>query len=282
MKSRPIELDGGRIIPKKLPAYVAGIVNATPDSFWEESRVPYGAPAAVDEAVERALSLAEEGADILDIGAESTRPGARFVEAEEEAARLIPIIEGIRKYSDVPISVDTRKAAVMKAAFGAGADILNDVSALEDDAELMGFCAAACIPVVLMHGGGERQSGRGGSREPAGVLSYLLERAELAQEAGIKKEKIILDPGIGFGKSHKESIALIKSMDIFAGKGYNVLVGVSRKSCIGAVTGRGEAERLGGSLAAGMFAVLRGADILRVHDVRETRDMLAVWAELAG
>ena len=280
--AQPIELAGGKIIPKKLPAYIAGIVNATPDSFWEESRVPFGSSLAVNEAVERALALAETGADILDIGAESTRPGARLVEGEEEAMRLIPIIEGIRKYSSIPISVDTRKASVMKAAFDAGADILNDVSALEDDAELMPFCDAACIPVVLMHGGGERQSARGGSREPAGVLSYLLERAKAAQEAGIKKEKIILDPGIGFAKSAEESIALIKSIDIFANKGYNVLVGVSRKSCIGAITGRGAAERLSGSLAAEMFAVTRGASVLRVHDVKETRDMLAVWLELAG
>ena len=280
--AQPIELAGGKIIPKKLPAYIAGIVNATPDSFWEESRVPFGSTLAVNEAVERALALAEAGADILDIGAESTRPGARLVEGEEEAMRLIPIIEGIRKYSSIPISVDTRKASVMKAAFDAGADILNDVSALEDDEALMPFCAAACIPVVLMHGGGERQSARAGSREPAGVLSYLLERAKAAQEAGIKKEKIILDPGIGFAKSAEESIALIKSIDIFANKGYNVLVGVSRKSCIGAITGQDAAERLSGSLAAEMFAVTRGASVLRVHDVKETRDILAVWLELAG
>ena len=280
--ARPIELAGGRIIPKRFPAYIAGIVNATPDSFWEESRVPFGSAAAVGEAVERALALADAEADFLDIGAESTRPGARLVEVDEEAARLIPIIEGIRKYSGIPVSVDTRKASVMRAALDAGADILNDVSALEDDAELIPLCAEADIPVVLMHGGGERQSARGGGREPADVLSYLLERAAMAQSAGIKKEKIILDPGIGFGKSHKESLALIKSIDIFANKGYNVLVGVSRKSCIGAVTGRGAAERLSGSLAAEMLAVMRGADVLRVHDVRETRDMLAVWAELAG
>ena len=277
----PIELAGARIVPKKLPAYIAGIVNATPDSFWEESRVPFGSAAAASEAVERALSLAEAGADILDVGAESTRPGARFVEAEEELERLIPLIEGVRKYCDIPISVDTRKAAVMKAAFRAGADILNDVSALEDDAGLMPFCAKADIPVILMHGGGERQSAREGTCEPLEVLSYLLERANVAQEAGIKKEKIILDPGVGFGKNHKESLALIKSIDIFANKGYNVLVGVSRKSCIGCVTGRGEAERLSGSLAAEMYAVMRGAGILRVHDVKETRDMLAVLGELA-
>ena len=280
--ARPIELSGARIIPRALPAYIAGIVNATPDSFWEESRVPFGSAAAIDEAVERALSLAEAGADILDIGAESTRPGARFIGAEEELERLIPLIEGIRKYSGIPISVDTRKAAVMKAAFGAGADILNDVSALEDDAGLMPFCAKADIPVILMHGGGELQPAREGSRKPSDVLHYLLERAKAAQEAGIKKEKIILDPGIGFAKSAEESLALVKAIDIFAGKGYNVLVGVSRKSCIGAITGRGAAERLSGSLAAEMFAVTRGADVLRVHDVKETRDMLAVWAELAG
>ena len=279
----PIELSGGRIVPRSLPVYIAGIVNVTPDSFWEESRAPFGSPAAVDEAVERALSLADAGADILDIGAESTRPGSQYIEMKEEVMRLIPLIEGIRKHSSIPISVDTRKSAVMKAALGAGADILNDVSALEDDEDLAPLCAKADVPVVLMHGGGARQSARRGAAvSPVDVLCYLLERAKAAQAAGIKKEKIILDPGIGFGKNHNESLALIKSIDIFAGKGYNVLVGVSRKSCIGAITGRGAAERLAGSLAAEMLAAMRGAGILRVHDVKETRDMLAVWSELAG
>ncbi len=274
----PLELSGGRIVPRPLPAYIAGIVNATPDSFWEKSRVPFGTPAAVNEAVEYALSLAEDGCDILDIGAESTRPGARYIEAEEEAARLIPLIEGIRKHSSIPISVDTRKASVMKAAFSAGADILNDVSALEDDAELAAFCAQADIPVILMHRRGTRQ----GAIAPCDVLRYLLERAQAAETAGIKKEKIILDPGIGFGKQYEESRNLIRSIDIFAGKGYNVLIGVSRKSCIGVMTGRDTAERLSGTLAAEMFAAVHGVAILRVHDVKETRDMLAVLRELTN
>ncbi len=276
----PIELACGKLLSTPFQSYIAGILNSTPDSFWDKSRVPFGSKADVSCAVERALSLVEEGCDILDIGAESTRPGAKYINAEEEQVRLIPLIEGIRKYSSIPISIDTRKASVMKAALEVGADILNDVSALEDDAELGPICAKAGIPVILMHGGS--QSGKQMDAKPSSVLRYLLERAKAAEALGIKREKIILDPGIGFGKEYKESFNLIRDMDTFAAKGYHVMLGVSRKSCIGEITGRDAEKRLAGTLAAEMFAAMRGASILRVHDVRETKDMLAVLKELSA
>lgn len=283
MRAR-IELAGGRFVPRPLPAYIMGIVNATPDSFWEKSRVPSNS--SVEENVAFALSLVEDGCDILDVGAESTRPGADYVDEAEEIARLVPLVSGIRRRSAVPISVDTRKAAVMKAAFDAGADILNDVSALEDDAAMADFAASADIPVVLMHKRGVPKtmqvSPAGYGNAPEEVLRYLRSRADFAVRHGIKKGKIILDPGIGFGKQYEDNRAIIKRTAVFAESGYPVLVGLSRKSCIGEMTGRGVADRLAGTLAAGMFSVMRGASILRVHDVKETRDMLAVLQELDG
>ena len=277
-----IELAGGAVIPRPLPAYIMGIVNATPDSFWEGSRVP--SLSSVKESAEFALSLVEEGCDILDIGAESSRPGAEYVGEEEEISRLIPLIQEIRRYSDVPVSVDTRKASVMKAAVEAGADILNEISALEDDVEMAPFAASADIPVILMHKRGIPKTMQDSpwkyADAPGEILGYLLSRADFAAGCGRKKEKIILDPGIGFGKQYEDNLAVIRHIDIFAGKGYNVLMALSRKTCIGEMTGRGVGDRLAGTLAAGMFSVMHGASILRVHDVKETKDMLAVLQEL--
>ncbi len=275
-------LAGGRCVPRPLPAYIMGIVNATPDSFWEKSRVPCAGDRS--GAVERALALVEDGCDILDIGAESTRPGWQEVPAEEEMARLVPLVADIRRYSTVPISVDTRKLSVMREAWNAGADILNDVSALEDDPDLAQFAAHTDIPVVLMHRKGIPQAGQdagGQYTDPAScVLRGLLDRAAFAERAGIKKEKIILDPGIGFGKQYEDNRALIRGIGTLVNSGYPVLLGVSRKRCIGTMTGRDVPQRLAGTLAAEMYAVLHGAAFVRVHDVRETRDMLAVVQEL--
>ncbi len=277
-----IELSGGTVIPRPLPAYIMGIVNATPDSFWEGSRLP--SLSSVKENAEFALSLVEEGCDILDIGAESSRPGADYVPAEDEISRLIPLIQEIRKYSSVPVSVDTRKASVMKAAFEAGADILNDISALEDDCDMASFAATAGIPVILMHKRGVPKTMQVSLEKytdaPEEILRYLLSRADFAMGYGIKKEKIILDPGIGFGKQYEDNLAVIKHIDIFAESGYNVVMGLSRKTCIGGMTGRNVEDRLAGTLAAEMFSVMHGVSVLRVHDVKETKDMLSVLQEL--
>lgn len=259
-----------RTAETKLPAFVMGIVNATPDSFFDKSR----------GGAERALRLIDDGADLLDIGGESTRPGSEYVSAEEEIRRVVPIIDEIRKHSDIPISIDTRKFDVMKAAFEAGADILNDISALEDDEMLASFCAKENLPVILMHKRGipsnMQKNTNYGKVVFDEVNSYLEKRAEFALASGIKPDKIWLDPGIGFGKDVKGNFELIRRCGELGSGKYPVLMALSRKSCIGAVTGREVQERLSGTLTADVLSVLHGASMVRVHDVKETVDSLKI------
>ena len=276
-----LDLSGGRRIESDLPALIMGIVNATPDSFWEGSRALEAS--GPERGAERALALRAEGADVIDIGGESTRPGSAYVSEEEELARVIPIVKAIRKRSDVPISVDTRKARVLEAALGEGADILNDVSALADDPAMAPFAARAGIPVILMHRRGTPDSMQ---KNPSyadpvrEVTEELVARARYATEMGIARERIILDPGIGFGKRREDNVALIAGLAEIVRAGYPVLMALSRKSCIGEMTGRETRDRLPGTLAANLLAVQRGAFMLRVHDVGETRDMLRVLKEI--
>lgn len=265
------------------PAFVMGIVNATPDSFYPESR----------GGAERALQLIQEGADILDIGGESTRPGYTPVSVEEEIARIIPVIQAVRRQSSIPISVDTTKLDVFKAAFAAGADIWNDVTALsgaqktdgenqkssdgtaasigEPSKESAAFIAKSGVSVILMHTG------------PAAVnevSDFLGQRAVFCLANGVASDKIILDPGIGFGKTTEQNLNLIKEpLSICAGR-YPVLMALSRKRCIGDMTGRPAEERLAGTLAADMISVQNGAKIIRVHDVSSTIDTLNVMKNL--
>lgn len=258
-----------RAVTTELPAFVMGIVNATPDSFFDKSR------GGLDEA----LRLIDEGADILDIGGESTRPGSEYVEAEEEIRRVIGVIEGVRKVSDIPISVDTRKFEVMKAAFDAGADILNDISALEDDVRLAKFCAETEIPVILMHKRGNpstMQKNTAYENVFDEVNCYLEARVDFALKEGIAPEKIWLDPGIGFGKDTVDNFELMRRCGELLGGKYPVLMALSRKNCIGEVTGRPVEERLSGTLTADLLSVLRGASMIRVHDVKEAVDSLKV------
>lgn len=258
-----------RIVKSELPAFVMGIVNVTPDSFFKDSR----------GGVERALKLIEEGADILDLGAESTRPGSLYISEDEEIERLIPVITEIRKVSDIPISVDTRKKNVMEKAFQAGADILNDISALEDDPLMADFCAKNELPVILMHKKGIPSSMQDNvvSENAFKIVNdYLIQRAEYALSAGIAKDKIILDPGIGFGKDLKANVDLIKNLSSLGNKKYPILMALSRKTCIGQMTGRDVEDRLAGTLAADLLSVIRGASMVRVHDVKETVDTLKV------
>ena len=276
-----LELSGGRKIESDLPALIMGIVNATPDSFWEGSRALDAS--APERGAERALALRAEGADVIDIGGESTRPGSAYVGEAEELARVIPLIKAIRKRSDVPISVDTRKARVLEAALAEGADILNDVSALADDSAMAPLAARARIPVILMHRRGTPDSMQNGPSyaDPVReVAEELLARARFAEERGIGRERIVLDPGIGFGKRHSDNVALIAGLAEIVRAGYPVLMALSRKSCIGEMTGRETRDRLAGTLAANLLAVQRGAFMLRVHDVGETRDMLRVLKEI--
>lgn len=262
-----------RKISTDFPAFVMGIVNCTPDSFFSGSR----------GGAERAFELIDEGADILDLGGESTRPGSDYVSAEEEIKRIVPVIEKIRRKSDIPISVDTRKKSVMQAAFNSGADILNDISALEDEPELAFFAAEKKIPVILMHKRGIPSTMQADTEYKNifnEVSSYLEQRAEFAIKNGIEKEKIIVDPGIGFGKNLEGNLNLISNCGSLCGGKFPVLMALSRKSCIGQVTGREVQDRLFGTLAADLISVLKGAFMVRVHDVAPCKDTLAVLKSL--
>jgi dihydropteroate synthase len=258
-----------------------GVVNITPDSFSDGGT--FLDPA---RAIEHALGLAAEGADLLDLGAESTRPrgaaygeGAREVPADEELARLLPVLEGLRKETGLPISVDTRKAAVARAAFAAGADILNDVSALEDP-ETAAFAAGCGCPVVLMHHRGifgpfARQAPGPLLEEVRAGLSAVLARAIAS---GCRREQLVLDPGLGFATRGKGNLELLRRLPELAELGQPLLVGASRKSFLGEVDGIGKpAERLPESLAAAAWAAVGGASVLRVHDVGATRRFLAAY-----
>lgn len=265
------------------PALIMGIVNCTPDSFFPGSRFS-GA-----RAVERALELVEEGADIIDLGGESTRPGAEYTDESEEAGRILPVIEGIRRRCGVPISVDTRRLSVFREAWRRGADILNDVSALEDDAALADFAAEKKCPVVLMHKRGnpvDMQSDTFYADILKEVDSYLRARVDFALSRGIPRDRIILDPGIGFGKDTRSNAMLIRGCGSLCGGEYPVLMALSRKTCVGYLSADADeeipwpAERLPGSVSANLIAVQSGARILRVHDVKATRQMLNVLKNL--
>lgn len=265
-----------------------GIVNVTPDSFSDGGRF-----LAPERAVEHGLVLLAEGADALDLGAESTRPGggvygagARTVPADQELERLLPVLAGLRRETARPICVDTRKAAVARAALAAGADLINDVSALGDP-DMAAVVAAAGCPVVLMHSRGElpdMQRDIQFTDVVAEVAAELDDAAARATSAGIAPEKVIVDPGLGFGKTAAQNLALLWGLPVLVERGRPVLVGASRKSFLGAVTGQPPAERLEGSLAAAAWAARGGAAILRVHDVAATRRFLDVWSaiEAAG
>lgn len=257
-----------------------GIVNVTPDSFSDGGR--FLDPSS---AVQHGLRLVEEGADLLDIGGESTRPGAAPVSVQEEMDRVLPVIEGLRG-GGVMISIDTRHAATMRAALAAGAGMINDVTALTGDPDSLAVAAAARVPVCLMHMRGvpgTMQDRPHYEDVTAEVAGYLAARADACERAGMAREALIVDPGIGFGKTLEHNLALLKNISVFKGMGCKVLIGVSRKSFIaGLCPGAEAAERLPGSLAAALWAAAQGADILRVHDVAATRQALAVFQALGG
>jgi dihydropteroate synthase len=275
-----LALPGNRSLDLSSGALVMGVINVTPDSFYADSRKP-----ELSSALEAALAMEGAGAAIIDIGGESTRPGAGYVDEDLEASRVVPLVRAIREVSSIPISVDTRKSRVAREAALAGADIVNDVSALESDPALVGIVREFGLAIVLMHKLGDpatMQSSPSYRDAPGEVLSYLLARARHAEEAGIPEGAIAIDPGIGFGKRLEDNLALLASLDDFAASGYPVLVGLSRKSFIGALTGKGPAERLPGTIAANAWAALHGASILRVHDVAEAVDSLKVLRAIAA
>jgi dihydropteroate synthase len=254
---------------------VMGIVNVTPDSFSDGGR--HADPA---RAVEHGLALVEEGADILDIGGESTRPAAEPVAEAEEIDRVLPVVEGLRGCG-LPLSVDTRRTGVMAAALDAGATIVNDVTALRGDVGALDLVAGRRAPVVLMHMRGEPRTMQ---RAPAyddvllDVYDFLNGAVAACESAGLSRRAIAVDPGFGFGKTPAHNVALIAGLGVFCGLGCPVLLGASRKSTVAALS-RGEpaAERLPGSLALAVAALERGARILRVHDVAATRQAVALW-----
>jgi dihydropteroate synthase len=268
----------GRIIVLDRPR-VMGIVNVTPDSFSDG-----GEHATTDAAIAHALRLAEEGADILDIGGESTRPGADDVSLEEELRRVIPVIERLSKATLLPISIDTSKPEVMRAAVAAGAGMINDVYALRRDGAL-DTAAELGVPVVLMHMLGEPRSMQDAPDYDdvvADVHRFLAERIFAAEMSGIPKKRIVVDPGFGFGKTTAHNLTLLAQLERFSDLGVPVLAGLSRKRTIGEITGRDDPhDRVHGSVAAHVIAAQRGAKLLRVHDVAATVDALSIWSAIA-
>lgn len=252
---------------------VMGIVNITPDSFSDGGR-----HLLRDAALEHAHQLIGEGADILDIGGESTRPGALPVGVQEELDRVMPVIEGLRG-APVPVSVDTCKPEVMRAALAAGASMSNDINALQHS-EALSAVAASDAAVCLMHMQGNPQTMQ---EQPqyqdvvAEVLQFLRKRRDVVLAAGIARERIVVDPGFGFGKTLAHNLALLRDLGALDELGVPVLAGLSRKSMLGAITGQDVNHRASASIAAALLAVQRGARIVRVHDVRETVDALRVW-----
>jgi dihydropteroate synthase len=261
-----------RTVDERGRALVMGVVNVTPDSFYPDSRAP-----SQEDAVQRAVAMAEQGADVLDVGGESTRPGADPVPAKAERERVVPAVEAIVEQVDVPVSVDTRKAGVAEAALEAGASIVNDVSAGRDDERMVDVVAEHDADVVLMHRQGTpdvMQQDPSYENVLAEVAGFLLARAEAAVEAGVDRDAIAIDPGIGFGKTLEHNLELLRATDALAGLGYPLLVGVSRKSMFGDLLDRDVDERLPGSLAVAALAAREGAAVIRVHDVPETLDVV--------
>jgi dihydropteroate synthase len=268
-KRKPCEISGMGDRP-----LIMGVLNVTPDSFSDGGRF-----LDIDEATEHASHMAESGADIIDIGGESTRPGSRELTVEEELSRVIPVVERIAERTDVPISVDTKKSEVAERAVGSGAAIINDVSGLKSDARIAEIAAEHDCYLILMHMRGTPENMQENTEydDMIGEISeFLKDAARKAIGKGVPESRIIVDPGIGFGKSAEGNFVILKNLDQFLELGYPLLVGTSRKSFIGRALGLEVGDRLEGSLAAACYAVLNGADIVRVHDVAETRRALTI------
>jgi dihydropteroate synthase len=251
---------------------VMGIVNVTPDSFSDG-----GHHASTQAAIDHAQRLIEEGADILDIGGESTRPGAAFVSQQEELDRVLPVIQGLRSIA-IPISIDTYKPSVMRAALSAGASMVNDVNALQTEGAL-DVIAESAAAVCLMHKQGTPATMQ---QSPVyqdvleEVVGFLSERIAVLEAAGIDRQRIVIDPGFGFGKTVAHNLELLGQLASLRKLGVPILAGLSRKSMLGAITGRDVSDRVVASVTAALLAVQRGASIVRVHDVRDTVDALKI------
>jgi len=255
-----------------------GVINVTPDSFFDG-----GLFLDAEAAIEHGRELAEQGAEILDVGGESTRPGAAEVSAEEELARVVPVVEGLA--GTATVSIDTSKAAVARAALEAGASIVNDVTALRHDPEIAALCAERGAGLVLMHMQGDPRTMQ---ENPAyddvvdDVKAFLAERLEAAIAVGVAEERIWLDPGIGFGKTLDHNVELLRRLGELRELGRPLVVGTSRKSFIGKIDGSEVGRRLGGSIASSVLAAASGADVLRVHDVAEAAQAMKVATAILG
>ncbi|MBE7443948.1 MAG: dihydropteroate synthase [Planctomycetia bacterium] len=248
--------------------YVMGILNVTPDSFYDGKRYDAG-----ENAIEHALKMAEEGADIIDVGGESTRPGASPLSEEEETNRVIPVVKKLSKKLRKPISIDTYKAKVAEKAIDAGASIINDIGGLLMDKKMAQVAAGSQTPVIIMHKKGTpRTMQKYPMRENvlSGIMSSFRKSLSIAIDAGIDKDRIILDPGIGFGKTVQQNLEILKRLKEFQSMGFPILIGTSRKQFIGTILNLSVRERLYGTLATIAVAVMNGAHIVRVHDVRES------------
>ncbi len=269
----------GRLLDLGRPC-VMGILNVTPDSFSDG-----GEALGVDAALAKAHALWRAGADILDIGAESTRPGAPPVGEEEELRRLLPVLEAVADRIPIPISVDTSKAGVMRAAWGLGAGLFNDITALRGDPLALPTAAELGVPVCLMHMRGRpRDMQRLTHYEDVltEVRDFLAERIDACVRGGIARERIVIDPGFGFAKDLADNLILLRHLDALGELGLPILAGLSRKAMIGAITGTGGGrDRVMGSVAAALWALHKGAAILRVHDVAETVQAVRMWGALA-
>lgn len=254
---------------------IMGIVNVTPDSFSDGGNYN-----SVEDAFKQAMRLIEEGAGILDIGGESTRPGAPDVALQEELLRVIPVIKRIREASDCVISIDTSKAAVMEAAIEAGADIINDVRALQEPGALEVAAKYSDVPVCLMHMQGQprtMQTNPTYENLISDINQFFEERVLTCSKAGINQNRIILDPGFGFGKTLSHNFEILEKFNAFSTLGLPLLAGLSRKSMFGQLLNRETSERVAASLAGALLCAQKGAHIIRVHDVKETADVIGVW-----
>jgi dihydropteroate synthase len=276
--NQPQSLPAG--LPERGPL-IMGVVNVTPDSFSDGGRFLDSARAIAEGRAQHAA-----GADIVDVGGESTRPGAADVSAEEEIRRVVPVVEALAQ-SGILVSIDTRKASVMGAAVAAGAGMINDVSALRHDTDSLRTAGASGLPVVLMHSQGEPATMQRDPRYgcvPLDVFDHLERRIEAWVEAGFERRRLLVDPGIGFGKTLAHNVAILRTLGLYLGLGSPLLLGVSRKSFIARLAddGSAAAERLPGSLAAALAGLAQGVAVLRVHDVAATRQALRIWQALCS
>lgn len=267
IKCGPHQLDLSR------KTYIMGILNTTPDSFSDGGKYN-----TIDQAIEHAKEMVENGADIIDIGGESTRPGYTVISEEEEIDRIVPIIEAISKHVSVPISIDTYKAKVAQRAIEAGAHIINDIWGAKADAKMAAVAAEYNVPIILMHNRDDRNY----SFFIRDVLNDLYESINIVKQAGVRDDQIILDPGIGFAKDLNENILMMQNLDILTSLGYPVLLGTSKKSMIGQALNLPVKERMEGTGATVCYGIQKGCQIIRIHDVKEMSRMAKMMDVLMG